>query len=396
MSEAPSGRGARTPARGTRPRNRRALITAAAAELFYRRGYHQVGMTEIADAVGVGPSALYRHFPGKHQLLAAVLGDGLRPAQAAVGASPGLDAALHELAAQALEHRELGVLWQRESRHLPAEIRVELRERLRDLADALGRLVREERPETDQGSAEVLVWCLLAVLESVSYHSLELPDPEYRRLVHAMCRDVVTAELPPDEHAVPAGTGLELHSRREALLQAAARLFARRGYAAVSIDDIGGAVGVAGPSVYTYFPSKGHLLRAAINRGSEALWTDLSSVLGRAADAPDALRQLVRSYVRFDLEQGHLIDIIIAELVHLTDDERHQVRQIQHDYIAEWVHLLRTVRPELDPVSARIRVQAVLTVVNDLARSPGLRSRVEVGPSLVAMGTALLRLAEDK
>ena len=62
----------RTPApppRGTRPRNRRRLIVAAAAELFASRGYAQVSMADVADAVAVRPSALYRHFRGKDDLL---------------------------------------------------------------------------------------------------------------------------------------------------------------------------------------------------------------------------------------------------------------------------------------------------------------------------------------
>ena len=36
------------PARNTRPRNRRAMITTAAADLFYRLGYDAVAMSAIA------------------------------------------------------------------------------------------------------------------------------------------------------------------------------------------------------------------------------------------------------------------------------------------------------------------------------------------------------------
>ena len=61
------------PRRRTRPSNRRELILAAARELFYRRGFDHVGVGEIAAAVAIGPSALYRHFESKQQLLADVL-----------------------------------------------------------------------------------------------------------------------------------------------------------------------------------------------------------------------------------------------------------------------------------------------------------------------------------
>ena len=65
------------PARGTRPANRRQLIVDAATDLFSRKGYAAVGMGDVAEAVAMGPSALYRHFRGKQDLLAAVVGDAL-------------------------------------------------------------------------------------------------------------------------------------------------------------------------------------------------------------------------------------------------------------------------------------------------------------------------------
>ena len=64
------------PTRGTRPANRRELILAAATELFATRGYEHVTISDVADAVAVGPSALYRHFSCKEVLLGRVV-DGV-------------------------------------------------------------------------------------------------------------------------------------------------------------------------------------------------------------------------------------------------------------------------------------------------------------------------------
>lgn len=47
-------------------------ILEAAEALFARRGYAGVGMSEIADAVGLSKSSLFHHFPSKAQLYAAV------------------------------------------------------------------------------------------------------------------------------------------------------------------------------------------------------------------------------------------------------------------------------------------------------------------------------------
>jgi len=63
------------PTRGTRPANRRGLILAAVTELFAERGYEHDSTGDVAEAVAVGPSALYRHVSGKEQLLADVIAD---------------------------------------------------------------------------------------------------------------------------------------------------------------------------------------------------------------------------------------------------------------------------------------------------------------------------------
>jgi len=47
-------------------------IVAAAARLFASDGYHQVGMREIADALGIRGASLYHHYPSKSDILYAI------------------------------------------------------------------------------------------------------------------------------------------------------------------------------------------------------------------------------------------------------------------------------------------------------------------------------------
>lgn len=377
------------PARGKRPRNRRALIVRAASELFYRVGYGQVTMADVAAAVEVGPSALYRHFSGKQELLVAAVSEGLRPFREI--AAKELDAIIDEVAAVALEERRVGVLWQRESRHLPAAVRATLRADVRTGVLSYASFLPDNRSKT---KAEFLAWCTFAVLTSPSYHRLELPGADYRALLATMAREVSTVDIPAVEmgrdQELPERLGVQ--SRREALLRTAAIMFAENGYATASIQDIGAGVDIAGPSIYHHFDSKLDLLVALMTRGGEWLQRDMSQELGQSRDPADALNRLIRSYAGFALSHQELVDVLITEVAQLPEPHRHRARQTQHDYIAEWVHLLRSIHPELADVPARIRVQATLTVINDIARTPHFRRAENIDSALHSVGKVLLWL----
>jgi AcrR family transcriptional regulator len=382
------------PARNTRPRNRRALITAAAADLFYRFGYARVGMSDIAEAVGVGSSALYRHFAGKQQLLTHVVLDELHPFSAITAqvADHDLDEVVARLAAAALDHRQLGVLWQREARHLPEAERDVLREELRGVASGLAEVARAFRPELTAEDARFRAWCMFSVLTSPSYHQVDLPQREFEQLLRAMV--VVIGTQPPlrfadrDEADIEQRTALFARraSRRRLLLAAAMRLFSDAGYTKVTTEDVGAAAGIAGPSLYNYFTSKQELLGTVITRGNAWLEVELERTLASTPVAADALRELLRSYITFAFDHGRFIDILVSEVNHLPDAERHRARQTQHAYVAEWVGLLCESRPELDPVRSRILVQAALTAANDMARTGAVRDV----DALLRIGAALM------
>lgn len=61
----------RAPALPRQERERRVLDTAA--ELFYARGVHEVGMDELVRATGLGKATVYRLFPTKDALIGAYL-----------------------------------------------------------------------------------------------------------------------------------------------------------------------------------------------------------------------------------------------------------------------------------------------------------------------------------
>jgi len=296
----------------------------------------------------------------------------------------------------ALDHRQFGVLWQREARHLPPDQLAEAHRRLRDLGRGLAGKIAVERPEHGETATDLLAWSTIAVMDSVAFHHLTLPRGDMVQLMGELAGTVITTDLPQLEPApaTPPRGPLLARSRREVLLAQAVRMFARDGYTEVGIEDIGAAVGIAGPSVYNHFGSKAELLLTALRRGTAVLFMDLATIHELAADEAEALDRCLASYVRFALDHHDVVDLLITETRHVPDDEQEGMRQTQRDYVDEWSHLLGAVHPQLGGAEIRIRVHAALAVANDIARTPHLRRVDGIADALHAIGARLLSPAE--
>ncbi|MGW6915817.1 TetR/AcrR family transcriptional regulator [Kitasatospora sp. NPDC054939] len=85
------------PRRRLSPDERRAQLLAVGAQLFAARPYEEVLMEEVAERAGVSRALLYRHFPGKRDLFAAVYQEASDRLLAATRLDPG-DTLVEQLA----------------------------------------------------------------------------------------------------------------------------------------------------------------------------------------------------------------------------------------------------------------------------------------------------------
>lgn len=353
-------------------------------------------MSDVAEAVAVGPSALYRHFRGKQALLASVILAALGSVNEALQSAEAATDVAAVLARVVLEHRGMGVLWHREARHLASQDQKQLHRVTREIGDRLAQRIRDRRPDLDTVQADLLAWCALGVANSVSFHKLSLPEPSFA----ALLTELVAVPLNADAELRGAASGESVgtvvaRSRREAILSAGAALFAEKGFAGVSVDDIGTAAGIAGPSVYKHFAAKTDILAAATFRGNEWLWMEFNRAVADARDAADALLRVVLSYQTFAFQNPDIVEILITEEAHLPAPESRRARSAQRAYIDEWVHLARQLRPGWSVTEARIRVQAVQMLINDIAVAPRLRTLHGVEAVLVGIAATVLAVPSE-
>jgi AcrR family transcriptional regulator len=106
--------------------------------------------------------------------------------------------------------------------------------------------------------------------------------------------------------------------RREEILDAAARVFAARGYPHTDVQIIADALGVGKGTIYRYFPSKDALFLAAVDRGMERLIA-ATGRLDPAADPLDHLRAALTAYLRFFKANPEFAELLIQERAEFRD-----------------------------------------------------------------------------
>ncbi|WP_354641280.1 TetR/AcrR family transcriptional regulator [Kitasatospora camelliae] len=383
-----------------RPPGRRTQILTAASDQFHRRGYHQVSMAEVAAEVGITAPALYRHFRSKPELLLRAVTRGLDALREAVaratdGTPAGLCAAL---ASVAVDHRALGTLWQRDSRLLPPAQRAILRRELRRTAAAMARTLHRARPELADGEAQSLCWAVLSAYGSLSYHTFAPPRRRFEALLGRLGEQLLAVRL--DEvpgagrtsgsESRPAPAPVE--SRREELLVTAVRMFHERGFDNVSTEQLGAAVGIAGPSLYKHFDTKADLLAAALVRSRERLWQEVEGAIAGAAGPREALTAGLDAYTGFALRNSHYLGAMMSETERLAPADRKAAVDFRRDFLRTWVGLLQQLHPEYDQAEARIRVHAMFALVNDGVRNRPRGAGPDPAGSLPLLGRAALGL----
>jgi AcrR family transcriptional regulator len=359
-----------------------------AARQFCRLGFHQVSMADVATAVGLTAPAIYRHYRSKDDLLAAAIGSGLDLVCAALADVAEASAAdfLTTAAGVAIVRRDLWILLQRELRHLSPEQRQPLEERFEaEIARPFRALVRRGRPDLPARDAGLVATAILATLASPSVYRNHRSVREQQRVLAAAARAACQARWDPaagpaaasgpPPPAPPADRGAEV-------LDTAIRLFAARGYQAVSLDDIGAELGLAGPSLYYYYATKADILVAALTRAAE--W--LAVQRGGAASLDD----LVAGYTGLALRERLLFAVYVAEAVSLPPEAARRIKAGLDADVQAWCAALGELRPGLTGAQRLALVHAARAVVHDVVRIGSWHDRPDLTAALGALVTAVL------
>ena len=174
-------------------------------------------------------------------------------------------------------------------------------------------------------------------------------------------------------------TGSHADITGPAIREAALRLFANSGYAAVSMREIAGAVGVRAGALYLYTPDKQTLLFDLLREHMEQVIEAWKTA--KSGDTPlERLETFVRFHVDYHFDRSDEVFLSYMELRNLSEENFARIEALRRAYEAELEDILEAGHESGDFRLADVRVStmaliAMLTGVMTWYREGGRLSR---------------------
>lgn len=176
--------------------SRRERLIAEAVSQFSARGYHEVSIEDIATAVDLTPSGVYRHFDSKSALLMEACvraSDRLESARAAAQASSDspamvLDALCVDYVRHSFENHQLVSVWAADVSALDPDDRRRIRALQRTYVAEWAALLVAARPDLSSRDAAILVAAGFNVVADVALVLRHRTNPAVARRVAALLR----------------------------------------------------------------------------------------------------------------------------------------------------------------------------------------------------------------
>ncbi len=369
-----------TQVRRKRPKDRREQIARVAAEDFSRRGYHGVGIEEIAASLDISGPAVYRHFPNKYALLEHAItsaSDALchaveDAAASTAGAAPEVrvDAIIDAALGVSFERRNTGGLFRWEQRLLEREDRVRIRDQLTAMIATVADAARPALPGVEAAEVGLRCVALISVTGSVTAHRTVLAQKRAEATLAAAARRVLALPEPPARYTTAPPVDPDPDAgRQEQVLDVAIGQIFEHGFHNVSMGQIGKAAGIVPSGMYRYFPNKAGILVSALDRAADAVARVIDDVSEANPDPRARLAALAQAYVQLSFSTSKLMTVYFREIGNVPDSDRTRLAAVQRANIAAFADAVVAVRPALSAAEATFLVHAAFAVVFDVGRT---------------------------
>lgn len=143
------------------------------------------------------------------------------------------------------------------------------------------------------------------------------------------------------------GRAATYDDQRGLILQRAAELFARSGYAATSMNAVAEACSVSKPTIYHYFRDKDALLASICDEHVLRLHAMAHEVLSQPLPPRDMLRELIHRILEEYAGAQHAHRVLTEDVRFLGPDDQARILGREREVVAAFAKVVGEVRPDL-------------------------------------------------
>src|SRR5512144_1222300 len=158
--------------------------------------------------------------------------------------------------------------------------------------------------------------------------------------------------------------------KRERILSAAERIFARHGFFAAKVSDVAKEAGVADGTIYLYFKNKDDLLISLFERRMQQVNEALRAAVGKVKTPREQLRAFVKEYLQLVHDEPTAAEVLTIELRQSSKF----MKEYENPEFADFLRLLGGIiaaaqeQGELESsIPAHVAARMIFGVLDELA-----------------------------
>jgi AcrR family transcriptional regulator len=163
--------------------------------------------------------------------------------------------------------------------------------------------------------------------------------------------------------------------RAPQIIEAAARVFAERGFHGATTQDIADVLGIKQASLYYYFSSKEAALELVCLRGVEGFFEAAKAIAARPKSAQERLALLINSHLSPLVDRADFVKVFLNERQYLPTESRRRIgrwsrglERIFEEVINEGI-AKGEFRAALDPRMATLAILGMCNAVSSWQRN---------------------------
>lgn len=198
------------------------------------------------------------------------------------------------------------------------------------------------------------------------------------------------------------GMGSRRARGRAEIVDAAARVFRRRGYGAATVEDVANELGILKGSLYHYIKSKQELLYDVVVGPLREANRAIDQVLKEGGAVDDLIRKAIIAHIEVIHDQYPRLSIALLEQLELPAEQLEEIRTLHRAYHEKWIDLIREgaesglLRAELDAGLTALAILGMLNWATQWYRQDGRAAPGEIGVVFASVALDGIRVHQSR